>query len=527
MSLITADILFYTIVTVPLLAILVGMGLRSRSRRFLVMVECGLLAAGTIGLAVQGDRLITPSMAFMGEPISFSVSMTGVFLFVALLLGLISLIILDDRADLSLSRFGFILVQLSLSAGFLAMMSGQFMIRYMALDLVGLLAALSVLKGFRSEGNYRKFAFVFLMLRLGDLCLLAGILLVNAHAGTLQITQMISAAEGLPITEQNWALLGFILAVLIKSAIWPFGIWQRHARQTAAPAVFWISGFLMPALGAYLLYRIVPLIASRAMLLVVGQGLSLALFLSILISGWLSQARPDRFIQLNGLMSCFVLSAAAIPGTDFFGTYLAGLILFRLAVILAQQQHSFTKKAFLGMLAGLANGIFLWVNAGAWPPYFSISWGALTGIALVWIGLGGRSRGQQESTSREIVLQPNGTAWVVGIRWLHHEIEEEVLSKGFLLISREFIKSTHWLQKHIEGGFEKAWSAAITGLTRASQATLAALEAYPAEKTEGLVEDALGGLARYEKNVLKKALRWDLALIPLFLAAIILVLSIV
>jgi len=111
--------------------------------------------------------------------------------------------------------------------------------------------------------------------------------------------------------------------------------------------------------------------------------------------------------------------------------------------------------------------------------------------------------------------------------WLNRKLETNVLIKGYSALSGSLVGLASWMRENIEAGFESAWSAMTQGLVRSSEATLAALEVKPAEKTDDLVDGALQKLAVYESNVLKKTLRWDLALVPLFFLVIIVLLFII
>ena len=103
------------------------------------------------------------------------------------------------------------------------------MVRYIALDIVGLLAAATVLQAFSDEKGMRHFNFVFLVLRFGDLLLLAAILMLYSHANTLDITAMIEGAAELPLGLKTWVFIGFLLAVMVKLGASPFDGWARRA----------------------------------------------------------------------------------------------------------------------------------------------------------------------------------------------------------------------------------------------------------------------------------------------------------
>ena len=517
--------LFYGSLAAPLLVGIVGIFANSKDRDRLGLGATLLLLLASIGLSLVGERQILTPFTFMNTPINFSISQTGVCLHIALVLALALLFWLGSKSGRPTTLYAFLLVQISLSAGFLALMSGQFMIRYIALDIVGLIAALSILNSFSDPTGLKRFIVIFQILRLGDLFLLLSILLTNAFAGTYDIAQMISTAAELPPSSRTWVFLGFVLAVLIKLAIWPFGIWLRYTREGAHGVGFWTAGFLMPVLGLYLLYRIVPIIQVEPGFQIIILVFSLGSLILTLLMYFRNMIPNDRFLLMNSLIGCFALSVAAVPGTDYFGYYLAALILTRLVIFLGEPITQAGTSSWLWIPLMVVNGAFLWVNASAWPTLFMILWGALTLIASRQIGflfLAGARGSQPNPLSADTPITEDALNSLLfrSAQWVNQKLEKNLLSKGFSAVSRWFVVLAAWLLQHIEGGFDRIWSGMARGLTRVSEATLATLEVRPAEKTDDLVDGTLQKLAVYESNVLKKTLRWDLALVPLFLLVI-------
>ena len=524
--------LFIGSLAAPLLVGFVGILVNPEDRDRLGLGASLLLLLGSIGLSLLGERQILTPFAFMNAPITLSVSKTGISLHIALVLTLVILFWLALKSDKPTTLYRFFLVQISLSAGFLAFMSGQFMIRYIALDIVGLIAALLVLNAFREPQGLKKFIIVFQILRLGDLFLLVSILLTNTFAGTYDIPKLIAAAVALPPVSRTWVFLGFILAVMIKLAIWPFGIWLRHARESARRADFWTAGFLMPGLGLYLLYRITPIIHAdsgfQSVLLIFSVG---SFFLAYLKN--IRQRSPkDRFLLFSSLLGCFALAAAGVPGTNFFGYFLTALTLVRLTCYLDEELNLAGVRFGSCLLTILANGLFLWVNASVWPTLFMILWGLMT---LLWVGraalvfpAGTREVKRQRYSDELTTTEDASNGLLIRIAgWVNQKFEKNLLSNGIAAVSRGFVGMAAWLRDHIEGGFERIWSGMAQGLTQASEVTLTTLEVKPAEKTDDLIDGALQKLADYESNVLKTTLRWDLALVPLFLLVILVLLFVI
>ena len=59
----------------------------------------------------------------------------------------------------------------------------------------------------------------------------------------------------------GWVAAGFILAVWVKLGGWPFHLWSQPGRRLSLASQAWLYATVVPNLGAYLLYRVTPLLA--------------------------------------------------------------------------------------------------------------------------------------------------------------------------------------------------------------------------------------------------------------------------
>jgi hypothetical protein len=331
--------------------------------------------------------------------------------------------------------------------------------------------------------------------------------------------------------DSIWVFFGFFLAILIKLALPPFAIWGRYTRQFTEGAAFWIPGYLMPALGFYLLYRIRPILHSDGFFQGFTLILSLVVFALTLITNRKNQSQGPRFMITSGILACFALAGAALPGTGNYGLYLFGLILTRLVFDWVDLREGDCLKTRSFLLLAVINLGFLWMNRSEWPLSFMGGWVLLTAL-LVYRGWKTVRRGQQrmpEPPPTKPHIRTNlSDGWLIrSAQWVNQKLERDLLSEGYTRLSAFFVALAGWLRQWVEGGFERGWSGLSRGLVRASEATLASLEVKPAERTDDFVEEALEKMAGYERNVLKKTLRWDLALIPLFLLVILVLLFII
>jgi hypothetical protein len=517
--------------TIPLGVVVVAMISQQANHKRLCLSGMGLVMGGLFVLGLAGEVDIQTPLTFLAEPITFSITHTAILLYLAVLVVLGSMILWDGQDDQAeMMPFHWALVNLSLSFGFISFISGQFMIRYIALDIVGLLAALAVLSTFKATSGLKHFIVIFQILRLGDLSLLAAILLTNHITGTLEISQMIAAAADMRPDARMWVFLGFLLAVLIKLAIWPFGVWLERARQSAPRISLWISGLLVPALGFYLLYRIIPIINSAVFFQNLTFYTALVLLLLTILLTFLHEIRFDRFVHMGSLMSCFLLAAAAFGGGEFLLYYLVGLILQRGLMLLDEG----SKSPFLNMLTSLfpllINGLFIAPNWGTFPLAFSMGWVAITGLVFGWDLTMQRqpmlikALNINDSNGGDLDDVAYGGFLVKAAGWLNRTLELGILTDGIVQFGNIFHQIADWVYENVELSLEKLWTWIGKKIMAISEGTLQKVEVDASTRTRSLLKDALNSLEVYEYQLKRKPLRWDLAWIPFLLVVILIML---
>ncbi len=535
------------------LPILVGFGLAFvdavMRKKFLLYLALSLLFSIFWVYRFGELEIITP-LSFMVEEISISISNASLLIFFASLLSLIGMIFLHDDAKHQISGITALLLCVSISFGFIAFISGQFMIRYIALDIVGLIAALMVLKSLKDQVTFRSFTLIFVILRFGDLSLLASILLLKSYTGTLNITDMLNTAVTLPLNVRLWVFAGFFLAVLVKTAVWPFVLWMRHAHKGSNGATFWVSGMLMPSLGYYLLYRIQPLIDSsgqiKTFVVLIGGGL----ILMTLLLDFLDHHSFDYFSLMGGLSGSFLFAASAFGPKDHLKYLIAALLLYRFMYYLQGKLFSSGFNKFVTLMFLIINTAFVVVSSDQLPLAFIFGWATFSLLVAVWgflrdqrlrLGdvrvrviktyLGDKSLHWIEkgalwiNKNLEIAIFTNGIytlgrAFNDSARWINEKIEIGIFTNGFYRLSDVLEGSAGWLSDKVEQGMERFWSWSGNTLMKISEGTFVKFEVEPSQKSEILLDNALNSLDKYEQNVLRKNLRLDLVWIPLFLLII-------
>jgi len=142
-----------------------------------------------------------------------------------------------------------------------AFLTDHFLGRYVALEIVALCVALVPLVEMQPPQGIRLAWSSYLFLRLGDAGLLTAILILMEASGTLSISGALQAGGALDAVRLGWVVGGFVLAVWVKLGGWPFHLWSQPGRQLALASQAWLYATIMPNLGAYLLYRVTPLLA--------------------------------------------------------------------------------------------------------------------------------------------------------------------------------------------------------------------------------------------------------------------------
>lgn len=326
-------------------------------------------------------------------------------------------------------------ILLALAAGNVAFLAGHFLLRYVALEVVGLLIAAAPLIAARQRPAGQPAgvhaAWVYLVLRLGDAGMLVAILTLWSQTGSLAIDAALEGGAALTGMPRLWVVGGFLLAVAVKIGLWPFLAWIHSGEALDRLTGTWLYAALMPNLGLYLLYRVTPLAVGvptlRWGLIAVGIAAGGAALLS-------AQGRPIRTWRPARVM--------AIVGAAVWC---------------------------------LALGV-----------HYRIAWWGLMVLSLVRLPLFLRRGAVPAWSSWEI--RADGIQHVA--QRLHDDVQEGLLERGMGSLATGLGSLAGWLHDHVEEeGLER-------GLTEGADQTLhAARRLYDKVEQEGL-ESWLRGLVR-------------------------------
>ncbi|WP_420315699.1 NADH-quinone oxidoreductase subunit L [Ekhidna sp.] len=150
------------------------------------------------------------------------------------------------------------------------LMADHLILLFVFWELVGLASYLLIGFWYQREGVPTSAKLAFMVNRIADVALLAGILLINA-SGSLQISEL----------NITWAFLPSILIAIGafgKSAQLPFSGWLTKAMVGPTPVSALIHAATMVAAGVYLLFRVAPFLHPMALTIVAFIGALTALF---------------------------------------------------------------------------------------------------------------------------------------------------------------------------------------------------------------------------------------------------------
>ncbi|MEE4194769.1 MAG: hypothetical protein V2J07_06200 [Anaerolineae bacterium] len=508
------DNLLLTMIFGPLLFGVLCLVVPGRFTPLIFYINFAVHAICLLTLPFVGDLVFEEPVFFFGHPITFTVSTTSNALALLTLTALFLMILINAGQDEAVvTRSQAVIIGAALSAGSVAFFSGQFMIRYIALEIVGLMIALSVLHLWKS--GYSSFTDIFVQLRFGDLCLLAAILLLSVRAGTLDIALMIETATRLPLAEQAWILGGFLIAVLFKLAVYPLdGWWVRFAEATFS-LKYWIGTVLMPALGLYLLIRVAPLIQAHPVL-TYGTA-AFAVLLMVMTYGFSRGKRRDFYQRANSLLGGLTLIFAAFMPYLVLREYVIAVLGFRIfSVLQPQLPQRAAQWASYALLVGI--NVFALFSASLEASFgFMIFWAFLVIVLFIWVFKQPIQQQNGGDPAPEKATIPNQTA----AEWLYQHVEMELLSAGVTKSADWFTAGSNWLYQTIESGFDRLWERMGEGLMSLSQTTLRQEDRHQ-QQARRRIRVWLSRLQQQEEDQQKAPAYWDLIWIPFLLIFILL-----
>lgn len=255
-------------------AVLLGIGLvrvaRAAAPLAVATVAASLLTSGLGLLAAAGGtraRVSVPWLTSGGRPLTLALWLEPLSALVAFVVALIGLVVFVYaasymRGDPHIRRF-FAELSLFVGAMLALVLAADLLTLFLAWEIVGLCSYLLIGFWYTREGAPGAATKAFLTTRTADLCLLAGILLLIAAAGTGQIDGVLTAATRGTVDTRLLTLSAVLVVAGAagKSAQVPFQGWLPDAMLGPTPVSALLHSATMVAAGVFLLARLYPLLA--------------------------------------------------------------------------------------------------------------------------------------------------------------------------------------------------------------------------------------------------------------------------
>lgn len=232
------------------------------ARRITLVASAGtaLCATALLPLAGRDPTLVIEWLPGTG-PMAFGLGATSLGAVLVTTWAAFLVLLGTPAVEREISPLSLALMLLALAAANVAFLTEHFLARYVALEVVALSIALAPLVQLRGDQGGRAFWSVYIALRVGDVGLLTAILILFDASGTLEISRALEAAVTLGGPGLSWVVFGLLLAVWVKLGNWPLHLWMGWGRRLSLHTQAWLFATVMPNLGAYLLYRVGPLVA--------------------------------------------------------------------------------------------------------------------------------------------------------------------------------------------------------------------------------------------------------------------------
>lgn len=466
---------------------------------------------------------------FLGEQIFFRLSSTPVILF------LISIAMFWFSIDFphpqiidinSFSKKEIVVFCLSLFAGSVALFSGQFLMRYIGLEILGFLIALIAFNKKNEKETYRDLVTIFLYLRLGDLFLLAAILMIYPYSRTLDIREMIQASSTIPLNVLIFIIIAFVISILFKTAVWPFTAWVTLFSNRERRIIHWVPKLFLPIMGYYLLYRIIPIIQSHEETQFLIGMIAFLLALSIMVGTYFSYIESDNQMSLSGLLSCFALAFSSFGSPQSLYYYLVVIIglsyFLDVGVQLIGKHTMWISAVFLSVI----NFGYLYFNIEKFPPSFVWPWVIMTLLVVVWQFSVNNIMLRQILNRHLPITKIRNQSWrqyfYPMIGWAYQEVEIGLFHQDLVKVAKVIPGISTWLYQNIEIGLDKMWITVGRWLNTISETALFQYENAGQLRVGNALNKALLWIKEKDQQAENRPLHMDLVWIPVLLIAIIL-----
>lgn len=304
-----------------------------KSRIIAIFGAAVSMVLSTYYLVTNFGNSFTESYKWFTAGGNFTLSLTGnnVTLAVATMVSFISLMVLifsafymrgepQERyyAEMSL----FIASMLGL------VLSGSLLLFYIFWELVGVSSYLLIGFWYKKESASSAGKKALIMTRVGDMSLLAAIVLIFINLKTFSISLILQSVNSMPPLVIFLSGTLVLIAALSKSAQFPFYTWLPDAMEGPTPVSALLHSATMVAAGAYLLIIAYPLISAAGLnTVVVSVGFFTAFISSLLALNHRHFKRILAYSTIESLSFMFIAIGTVNTGGALF--YLMAHAIFK------------------------------------------------------------------------------------------------------------------------------------------------------------------------------------------------------
>ena len=157
----------------------------------------------------------------------------------------------------------------------LLVLAGNFLVVFVAWELVGLCSYLLIGFWYRKRSAALAAKKAFIVNRVGDVGFILGIMLIFVSLGTLDIREVIARIGSLDATTITAISLLIFAGAMGKSAQFPLHVWLPDAMEGPTPVSALIHAATMVNAGVYLVARTNPIFAHAPSALVIVAGIGI------------------------------------------------------------------------------------------------------------------------------------------------------------------------------------------------------------------------------------------------------------
>ncbi len=187
-------------------------------------------------------------------------------------------------------------------------MAGDFILLLVAWSFLSITSYLLI--GFYNTGAAKRAARKSLTtVFIGDIAILAALVILLNSYSTLQFSQIISAVSATAITKTEYiAFILLIIAAFTKSAQFPFNVWLPDAMEGPTPVSAFLHSSTMVKAGVFMLLVLFPIFQAAHLL---GVILAFALFSAIIsVLGALGESHVKRVLAYSTIEELSIMLVA-------------------------------------------------------------------------------------------------------------------------------------------------------------------------------------------------------------------------